>query len=698
VVRPTIPADVEAAVSKALVKAPADRFATAEQFAEVLNQALLRISAPTFGRERRSSKRLLGTLAAGVLAALGLILWQPWAGEEVAVEGGSRAWTILAAVEGSAPEDIRDLVGSLLAGDIDASGMLQTVPEDEILLGLARAMKPDTTRLTHSVARELAERGGIGTVFAPELDQVGGTYALRVRLLDVAGDSVLATERSTAAEDDGLIPASREVVEGLMPVISARQGSEVGKPWEIYWPAVTFSLEALRKAREAGRANRDGRYHEAVALCREALEIDPGFASAWNVMRSAYGNAGFGDSARYALREALKHPDRMPETQRLRLEAMLARDWVTQLQIWERWYRETGDGHMYAYCLADGFGRYEEAVVAYERTDEHSPFGLNPLRLSNWVGYLLALGRVAEAESLAVGLEGTAREVPFKARIAVRKGDWAEAERLALEVARDPAINIRWRSDAIWNLASARTARGRIREAVTALHEMIEMNQESGRLGYHRRAQVHLLTLTKAAALDPEPWGLEALQNDSTERARVLSGLWAAALGNTALAQSYLNGLPAAELGELDTPSVQGSFVAALFASLSVLREDWEQVVRILEPVTGDRSPRGISSTKLPNWIRAEAEEELGHQEQAARLYAQIAEGYRFGDYEVNGFGITYSFAHRKAALLYSQLDDYDRAEEHWLAFLDAFTNPDPEYEWMVDEARSELERLARGR
>ena len=84
--------------------------------------------------------------------------------------------------------------------------------------------------------------------------------------------------------------------------------------------------------------------------------------------------------------------------------------------------------------------------------------------------------------------------------------------------------------------------------------------------------------------------------------------------------------------------------------------------------------------------------------EQAATLYSQIADGYRFGDYEVNGFGLTYSFAHRKAALLYTQLEDYDRAEDHWLAFLDAFTDPDPEFEWMVEEGRSELERLGRGR
>ena len=29
-----------------------------------------------------------------------------------------------------------------------------------------------------------------------------------------------------------------------------------------------------------------------------------------------------------------------------------------------------------------------------------------------------------------------------------------------------------------------------------------------------------------------------------------------------------------------------------------------------------------------------------------------------------------------------------------WQAFLDAFTDPDPEFEWMVLEARGELERL----
>jgi tetratricopeptide (TPR) repeat protein len=101
-----------------------------------------------------------------------------------------------------------------------------------------------------------------------------------------------------------------------------------------------------------------------------------------------------------------------------------------------------------------------------------------------------------------------------------------------------------------------------------------------------------------------------------------------------------------------------------------------------------------MRSTRLPNWIRAEAEEELGRLEESAELYAQIASGYRFGDYEVHAYGLTHSFAHRRAALLYGQLGERDKAIEHWRAFLEAFTQPDPEFEWMVEEGMAELSRL----
>jgi len=47
--------------------------------------------------------------------------------------------------------------------------------------------------------------------------------------------------------------------------------------------------------------------------------------------------------------------------------------------------------------------------------------------------------------------------------------------------------------------------------------------------------------------------------------------------------------------------------------------------------------------------------------------------------------------------LLYAKLGDIEGAVEHWSMFLDNFTDPDPDLQWMVDEGRDELERLGRG-
>jgi tetratricopeptide (TPR) repeat protein len=96
-------------------------------------------------------------------------------------------------------------------------------------------------------------------------------------------------------------------------------------------------------------------------------------------------------------------------------------------------------------------------------------------------------------------------------------------------------------------------------------------------------------------------------------------------------------------------------------------------------------------------WLVADAYEQLGRPDSAASFLERVLapEGYSG---EIRGRGFSYSFAHRRLARLYTQLEEFDRAEEHWLEFLETFTDPDPEFQWMQDEARSELERLGRGR
>ena len=78
--RPTVPPHVEAVVSKALEKVPADRFATAEAFARALGDPGFRYASPGEAEQGvpEDARRTLGTRGAGLrryapMAAMALV-------------------------------------------------------------------------------------------------------------------------------------------------------------------------------------------------------------------------------------------------------------------------------------------------------------------------------------------------------------------------------------------------------------------------------------------------------------------------------------------------------------------------------------------------------------------------------------------------------------------------------------------------
>jgi len=77
--RPSVPANVEYAVHKALSKLPADRFATAEAFSKALSEPVTSATMATMhgyaGAARPSNKRLVSILAAALLLAIALGAW-----------------------------------------------------------------------------------------------------------------------------------------------------------------------------------------------------------------------------------------------------------------------------------------------------------------------------------------------------------------------------------------------------------------------------------------------------------------------------------------------------------------------------------------------------------------------------------------------------------------------------------------------
>lgn len=176
-----------------------------------------------------------------------------------------------------------------------------------------------------------------------------------------------------------------------------------------------------------------------------------------------------------------------------------------------------------------------------------------------------------------------------------------------------------------------------------------------------------------------------------------LAALWAAAGDDTARARAGLvmvRALPAERRRNLDAA------VVLCEAWLAGAAGRPSTVVNMLRPVTdGEAGSGGLPVRQLTFWTVAQAFERIQQADSAAAWLERIAGwGGQVWRADAGLRGLTYSFVHFELGRLYTLLGRYNEAKEHYSTFLDVFTDPDPEYESMVTEARAKLEDLARGR
>jgi tRNA A-37 threonylcarbamoyl transferase component Bud32/tetratricopeptide (TPR) repeat protein len=195
---------------------------------------------------------------------------------------------VLAARDRIVIADMRGTATDSGLGSVFAQGLRAGLTESKALRLIAtdhaartlQLMQQPGAALHGDVAREVATRTGAKAILDGEVQSVGASYALTVRLLPVSGGEPLVTLQETAANDADFTSATgrlakrlrERVGESLRSINSAPELSEV----------TTASLPALRKYTEGIRAQYRGDFPAAFQALREAVAIDSGFASAYS--------------------------------------------------------------------------------------------------------------------------------------------------------------------------------------------------------------------------------------------------------------------------------------------------------------------------------------------------------------------------------------------------------------------------------
>ena len=631
-----------------------------------------------------------------------------------------RPFTVLADVEGSSDEEEREAVAFLLRTGLDASHVVQTVPAPDVARTLALMDREHGTRLDAAAARLVGARLGVPTVVIPRLDRLGESYSLALRVEEAASGRFSVGAQGQAADVTGVVSLVDSLVLELRRTLG--EAKEVLAQRQPLPQVLTPSLEALRKYEAARSLNASAEPQAAVSLLREAVALDTAFAMAWNLMAAVYGNyLDRPDSAAFASERVKRFPERLTDARRRdgELHRRMQNDvalWDLALEEADRAVRRDPDYlNNYAVYLAFEAGLPDSAVdirftVERRRAERARRFDDSaPLSTYCWINthyWANAADRTHEWLALldSLGIElpvDCGREVALFERLAA--GEWDRAE----EMLRPDPGDWRW-PDAV---ETASRQLDPLRGRIFAAHRMPPpVNAEKKTWARGQWSNVSNLLLEVAYGVPPEEpsegraGGMEG-QRRLEGRGRdvvvdfVLHGVREALLGDTVEALRVARHLQAMR-DSATSRTFEGAFApwfVLLEAGPAFQRGDWPVVMETLGPMATRVLEPGVGflagDAYLVWWLMASAHQEVGQPASAIPYLESILRRPTHGIQDWTLQGYIHPAARFKLAGLYADVGNPGKAREHYRIFLDTFTDPDPDFRWMVEEARLGLDQ-----
>ncbi len=256
--------------------------------------------------------------------------------------------------------------------------------------------------LDEGLGFEIARREGIRALVACSIAQAGRQYVLTARLVDPNRQVAVRSFTERVAGEDGLLDALDRLAGGVRRSLgeSLHQISRASRPLP---QVTTSSLEALQAYTGGGEAWRKGKYEEAVALYRRAIELDAQFAMAYAALGSAYFSHIITrpDAGRQHFEKALALTDRISDRERGRIQASFQLDlghYAEALALQNAHLKIYPDDWVVLQSralLLMRMKRYEESIAAYQEVLRINP--ANPNALVNIATCYKSLDRYKEA-------------------------------------------------------------------------------------------------------------------------------------------------------------------------------------------------------------------------------------------------------------------------------------------------------------
>jgi serine/threonine-protein kinase len=281
-VRNAIPGALEAVVLRALEKTPADRFRTADEIAEALDQSTTtgELAAPVWTHRRRR----IALKAAAILGILGLGGW--WVGPRLGI-GSSRIAS--PRIESLAVLPLTNLGGDSRQ-DYFVDGMQEALIAELSKISALKIISRTSTlryRKTEKPVSQVAQELNVDGVIEGSALREGDQVRITVQLVDGRSDRRVWGQ-TFDRELRGVLAlhsqVAREIANQIEVTLTPRDERRLAETRVVNPKA----YELYMLGRHQWNQRTLERYRQALESCREAIDHDPGYAPAYAALAAAY--------------------------------------------------------------------------------------------------------------------------------------------------------------------------------------------------------------------------------------------------------------------------------------------------------------------------------------------------------------------------------------------------------------------------
>jgi eukaryotic-like serine/threonine-protein kinase len=386
-------------------------------------------------------------VAAGIAALLvmaALVTWRVFFARPVLTEADV---ILVASFVNKTGDPIFDNLDRALQVKLAESPFLSLLPEASVRQTLRLMRHEPEERVTQELGIEICKRQGLKAVVVPEIDAIGSYYLITLVAIDAQSGKQIARQHQETDNKDKVVAALGKAASQLRRQLGESLGSlqKYDAPLAL---ATTSSLEALQAYQTGVKRNHSGKIRESISFFERAVELDPGFCSAYIMLGSSYHGIGEDEASRKNFAHAFELKDgHLTQEENFLVTATYYWNITGNLEkmnavltLYQQVYPRSVNAATLLGINYVLLGRKEEALQEFNWTIDHSPEPA-AYAYSNKSQALMSLGRFDDAKGVINQWRQKGSLFSYQKdmlyRIAFIENDTATMDRIAQEAAPD---------------------------------------------------------------------------------------------------------------------------------------------------------------------------------------------------------------------------------------------------------------------